>query len=76
MAPSFETTETDRYDKGIDVRQRSGGMTGEKKLAVSSIAPAAKVKFEYEESYDVEMGLAGTKLGSCGKLREPIPIHS
>lgn len=60
----------------MDVRHRSFGVTGEKKLAVSSIGPAAKVKFECEESYDVEIGDAGVKLGSCGRVREPMPIHS
>lgn len=74
--PSFDTTETDKYESGIEVRHSSVGMTGEKKLAVSSIAPAAKVKFEYEESYEVESGMAEMKVSSCGRLRLPTPSHS
>jgi len=74
--PSREATDTDKYDNGIEVRQRSRGVMGERKLAVNSIGPAAKVKLEYDESYDVEMGIADTKFCSCGRLREPIPIHS
>ena len=58
---------TVKYDRGMLVRQRSSGKTGDRKLAVNSTGPAANVKFEYCESYETVNGVADCKLGMVGK---------
>lgn len=58
------------------VRHKSLGKTEERKLAVISTGPAAKVKLEYCESYVTVKGFAGRRLGSLGSVVEPVPRYS